>query len=105
MFKIYKKAQKHDVFSPFSASCYPPLHHNGKGSIEHVLTASSSGASVVYHRGVMEILFLMLSLQRSSILETWPGVRVGVASSTKQRLSSPIVRFLGDGSGGCEVWE
>ena len=51
----------------------------------------------------MEILFLLLSLQRSSILETWPGVRVGVASSMKQQLSSPIVRFLGDGSGGCEV--
>ena len=45
----------------------------------------------------------MLSLQRSSILETWPGVRVGTASSTKQRLSSLIARFLGDGSGGCEV--
>ena len=23
------------VFSPFSAHFYPPLHHNGKGSIVH----------------------------------------------------------------------
>ena len=41
----------------------------------------------------------MLSLQRSSILEIWLGVRVGVASSTKQRLSSPMARFLEGVSG------
>ena len=36
MFKFYMKAQKHacvHVFSLFSASFYPPLHHKGKGSI------------------------------------------------------------------------
>ena len=27
------------VFSPFSAHFYPPLHHNGKGSIRHKRTA------------------------------------------------------------------
>ena len=40
MFKIYMKAACFHVFSPFSASFYPPLHHNGKGSITSAMRQS-----------------------------------------------------------------
>ena len=35
MFKIYHESTRLYVFSPFRASNYPSLHHNGKGSVAH----------------------------------------------------------------------
>ena len=34
MFTLYLEAQNMHVFYSFSASFYPQLHHNGKGSTE-----------------------------------------------------------------------
>ena len=37
------------VFAPFSAHFYPPLHHNGKGSIELEGTHCYSNLTPVMH--------------------------------------------------------
>ena len=46
------------VFSPFSAHFYPPLHHNGKGSIVHVGGSGGMQQRVHLSKKYITVVFL-----------------------------------------------